>query len=807
MPPIELQAAKLGEPVATDRSNTTPAAVVPGNRLHSVASSGACRISRTSDRTRPGAHLRQAEGRAAFPFRDCAQELETVDRLLADARRGAGGCLVLRGEPGTGKTALLEYAVGQAAGMRSVRLTGIESESWLGFAAAHQLLVPFLSHVDRLPPPQRDALRTVAGLVPAPTPERFLVGLAMLTLLAEAARDRPLLVTIDDAQWLDQMSAQLLGFVARRAHSHPIAVLAAVGEPAPQDGRFTGVPSRHVAAPMDGRTAAPGVGAPAPCPITLWLAERFRGRVQALPAAAQSLLLVAAAEPSGSAAALQRAADRLGLSADAAVAVQAGRLLSIGERVTFPHPVVCSAAYHGAALPERRRVHTAPAAAAQWRPNADDQVLSGRSGSALPDHRGVRQVRTRPLKSDALTAPGVLLRDGLSVRRTHGYPAAVSRLRAAVSALLADPAAPNGDGCGLFAEAGRAAGDLLDDGARYVLTSRWVGAERDRGDAGRLPEALSCLARVDLLAGRMASAEANLAEARDIAAVTATPAAAEVVSLGELTALAWRGRAEEARSAAARLHQSSVGVDPGTAAAAVQSALAVLELASGRYQAALTCALVAYLHDPPDLGTHVLPDLVEAASRAGDRAAATAALDRFTERALASGTPLALGLLARSRALLADDTAADGLYQEAGDLLARTSAAPQLARTYLLHGEWLRRQRRRRDARQQLRATADLFETMGMDAFAQRARVELRATAERASKRVGGPDNQLTPQESQIAQLVADGLANREIATRLFISPNTVEYHLQKVFRKLGISSRTQLARALLTGISSPRAA
>jgi DNA-binding CsgD family transcriptional regulator len=735
MPPIELRAAELGEPVATDRSNTAPAAVVPGNGLHSVASPGARRISRASDRIRPGTRLRQSEGPADLPLRD-DEELEAVDRLLAGARRGAGGSLVLRGEPGTGKTTLLEYAVGQATGMHSVRVTGIESESRLGFAAAHQLLVPFLSHVDRLPSPQRDALRTVAGLVPAPTPEPFLIGLAMLTLLAEAARERPLLVTIDDAQWLDQTSAQLLGFVARRVQAYPIAVLAAVGEPAPHDGRFAGVTS--LTAPWGGRTATPAVGAQAPCLITQWLAER---------------------------------------------------------------------GHHGAALPERRRVHAALAASAHWRPNANDQVLSGRSGSASSDHPEVREVPTPSLKSDALTAPGVLLRDGLAVRLTHGYQAAVSKLRVAINALLAEPAAANGDGCDLFAEAGTAAGDLLDDGTRYVLTTQWVGAERDRGDAGRLPEALSCLARVDLLAGWMESAEAYLAEARSVAAVSATPVAAGVVSLGELTVLAWQGRAEEARSAAARLRQSSVGVDPGTAAAAVQSALAVLELASGRYQEALTYALDVYQHDPPDLGTHILPDLVEAASRAGDRAAATAPLDRFTERALASGTPLALGLLARSRALLADDTAADGLYQEAGDLLARTSAAPQLARTYLLHGEWLRRQRRRRDARQRLGAAADLFETMGMGAFAQRARAELRATGDRVSKRVGGPDNQLTPQESQIAQLVADGLANREIATRLFISPNTVEYHLQKVFRKLGISSRTQLARVLLTGISSPDAA
>jgi DNA-binding CsgD family transcriptional regulator len=475
--------------------------------------------------------------------------------------------------------------------------------------------------------------------------------------------------------------------------------------------------------------------------------------------------------------------------------------------VTLPHPVVRSAVYHGAALSERRRVHAALGAAPQRRPDASDQVLSGRSGSALPDPQGVGLVEIHPMTSDALIPPGALLRDGLSVRRSHGYPAAVSKLRAAVGALLAGPAAANGDRRDLLAQAGRAAGDLLDDGARYVLASRWVGAERDWGNAGRLPEALSYLARVDVLAGRMASAEANLAEARGIAAVTTTPAAAGFVSLGELTVLAWRGRAEEARSAAARLHQTSIGVDPGLVAATVQSALAVLELASGRYRSALTCALEAYLHDPPDLGTHILPDLVEAASRAGDRAGATAALDRFTERALASGTPLALGLLARSRALLADDMAADGLYQEAADLLARTCAAPELARTYLLHGEWLRRQRRRRDARQQLRAAADRFETMGMDAFAQRARVELRATSEQARKRGDGLDDQLTPQESQIAQLVADGLANREIARRLFISPSTVEYHLQKVFRKLGIGSRTQLARVLLTGISSPPAA
>jgi DNA-binding CsgD family transcriptional regulator len=207
------------------------------------------------------------------------------------------------------------------------------------------------------------------------------------------------------------------------------------------------------------------------------------------------------------------------------------------------------------------------------------------------------------------------------------------------------------------------------------------------------------------------------------------------------------------------------------------------------------------LHDdPPDHGTRILPDLIEAAVRAGDRAAATAALDRLAGRAVASGTPLALGLLARSRALVADDTTADGLYQEARAHLEQTGQAPQLARTRLLHGEWLRRRRRHRDAREQLGAAADMFEAMEMDAFLQRARAELQATGGGASRRAGDVTGQLTPQEARIARLVADGLTNREIATQLFISANTVEYHLQKVFRKCTVTSRTQLARAVLTG-------
>ena len=621
-----------------------------GSAVPAVSAPGSGRVLRilgSLDRIDSGVRAGRSPIRADLARREGGDE-RAVDRLLRSARTGTGGCLVVRGEPGAGPTALLGYAAGRAAGMRSVHITGIESEMLFGFGGLHQLLVPFLSRLDLLPPPQRDVLRAVAGLADGPTRDQLLVGLAILTLLAEASREQPLLVVVDNARWLDHPSALLLAFVARRVQTYPIAFVIGLDQPAPRGTPFAELPGNH----------------PAP---------------------------------------------------------------------------------------------------------------------------------------DAPTAPQALLRHGAAARGAEGYAAAVPAWRAAVSALLAGSAGPHEYGWDLFAAADLAADDLLDDRARYALAARWVRAERDRGASGRLAVALSSLARAEVMAGGVASAEALLTEARAAAAAGAPAAQAGAVSLAELIVLAWRGREEEARAAAARLRRSCPGVDPGVAATVTQSALTVMELASGRYQAALDCALDVYRRDPPGLGTYNLSDVVEAASRSGDHATAGAALERLTERALATGTPLALGLLARGRALLADDAAADGLYREAADHLTRTGAVPELARTRLLHGEWLRRRQRRRDARQQLQAAADLFATMGMDAFAGRARAELRATGDRAAKRADRLGGELTPQESQIARLVADGLTNRAIAARLFISPNTVEYHLQKVFRKVGVSSRTQLARAVLT--------
>jgi DNA-binding CsgD family transcriptional regulator len=226
--------------------------------------------------------------------------------------------------------------------------------------------------------------------------------------------------------------------------------------------------------------------------------------------------------------------------------------------------------------------------------------------------------------------------------------------------------------------------------------------------------------------------------------------------------------------------------------------MGVLEISLGNYESALGCLDAAYTDDTPLVGTQALPDLVEAAARAGRHDLAERALERLTDRATATGTPLALGLLARSRALLAAPVSAGREYERAVELLGRSRTAPQLARAHLLYGEWLRRKRRRREARDQLRAALAMFDSMGLRCFAERTRVELGATGERARKRDVGTPEQLTPQEAQIAALVSRGHANREIAAQLFVSTNTVEYHLRKVFRKLGVTSRTQLAHHVI---------
>ena len=390
-----------------------------------------------------------------------------------------------------------------------------------------------------------------------------------------------------------------------------------------------------------------------------------------------------------------------------------------------------------------------------------------------------------------------LLLDGFAARATAGYPAAVPLLRRAIAMLRADDLSPQ-EGLRRLRLGVVAAADLLDDQAQHALAIRWVQLARDHGALTALPVALNQQSVfAEVAAGRFDAARACFAEAFEISAATGNPGVVGTAGVSEVFELAWRGRETDTRRVAAAVAHEATAADRGGQNILAQYCLAVLELGLGNYQAALQCAVGVYDDDAPFMGTYVLPELVEAAARCGQTGLAEAALGRLAERALATGTPLALGLLARSRALLASDADAEPLYEEAVKHLEQCRAIPQLARAHLVYGEWLRRQRRRRDARERLRTAHDMFTAMGAGAFAERARVELLATGERARQRTAEAAEELTPQEAQIARLVSEGESNRDIAAQLFLSPSTVDYHLRKVFRKTGVTSRTQLARTM----------
>ena len=389
-----------------------------------------------------------------------------------------------------------------------------------------------------------------------------------------------------------------------------------------------------------------------------------------------------------------------------------------------------------------------------------------------------------------------LLLDGFAARAAAGYQASAPLLRRAIAMLSAGDLSPE-EGLRLLGLGCVAAADLFDDQAQHALANRWVQLARDQGALTALPQALNYGAFAEVVAGLFDVARACFAERFEILAATGNPGVAGTASIAEVYELAWRGRETDARRVAAAATREATGAGRGAQIIFAQYALAVLELGLGNYQAALQCALGLYEDDAPHLVNYVLPDLVEAAARCGQTGLAEAALGRLAERAPAAGTPLALGLLARSRALLAADADAEPLYAEAVGHLGQCRARPQLARAHLVYGEWLRRQRRRRDARGQLRTAHEMFTAMGAGAFAERARIELLATGERARQRTAETAEELTPQEAQIARLVSQGDSNRDIAAQLFLSPSTVDYHLRKVFRKTGVTSRTQLAHTM----------
>jgi len=912
-------------------------------------------------------------GRAA-KLRGRRSERDVLDRLIEAVRAGESRALVVVGEPGVGKTALLDYLAGQASGCRVVRATGVQSEMELAFAGLQQLCAPMLDRVERLPVPQRDALRTAFGVSAGPAPDRFLVGLAVLSLLSEVAEERPLVCLVDDQQWLDRASAQILVFVARRLAAESVGLVFAARIPGDE---LAGLPELVVeglreadaralldsvlTGPLDERVRdqivtetrgnplallelvrgltpaelAGGFGLPGAVPISGRVEEAFRRRVDALPAETRRLLLVAAADPVGEPVLVWRAAGRLGIGAQAATPAAEAGLLEFGAWVRFRHPLVRSAAYRAASLQERQDVHRALAEVtdpqadpdrrawhrAQAAAGPDEQVAEelersagraqARGGLAAaaaflersamltpdPGRRAQRLLaaagaktnagaldaalgllvaveagpldalrtaevehlrgqiafdqrragdaarlllsaarRLEPLNTESardthlealgaamwvgdLDSPGgvreaaeaaraaprgpgpprvvdVLL-DGLAMRLTEGYAAAAPTLARAVELVLALDVANDEVGRRQWVAGGRAgitvALELWDAGSWHALAARHVQFARDTGALVQLQVALNLLAWTHLLAGELATAAQLLEEDRLVAEAIGNPP----VAYNEMMLAAWRGREAQASELieATLAEAAAGGLSRFVLLASYTSS--VLYNGLGRHDAAREAAWRAFEHDQVGFGPLVVPELAEAASRTGDVALVRAVLEWLSERTRVTPTEWALGMEARVRALLGEGDVAESLYRESIARLSGTRVRAELARAHLLYGEWLRRERRRTDAREQLRTAHDMLDTMGMQAFAERARRELLATGETARKRTAETSRELTAQETQIARLARDGLSNPQIGARLFISARTVQYHLSKVFTKLAISSRSQLDRVL----------
>ncbi|NRQ31921.1 AAA family ATPase [Nonomuraea sp. NN258] len=899
------------------------------------------------------------------------RERAELDGLLGDVRSGRGRVLVLRGEAGVGKSALLHHTVGAAADMRVARAAGVESEMELTFAGLHLLLAPLLDRLESLPAPQRDALAVAFGLREGGTPDRFLVGLAVLTLLAEAAEERALLCVVDDAQWLDLPSAQVLAFVARRLLAEPIGLIFAIREPGEQfhglaDLEVRGLPEPEahtllrsvVPFPLDeqvrDRILAETNGNPlallelprglSPAQLAgefglveaqavpARIEEGFRRRLAALPPETRSLMLVAAAEPTGDAVLIWRAAGRLGVGPSAAEPALADGLLEVGARARFRHPLVRSAVY--SAAPERRAAHGALAEATDpgsdpdrraWhRAAGPDEAVAGeleqvagraqarggiaavaaflrraselspdpaargaralaagqaafeagapdtaldllvaaelcpldelqsarltrlrgqiafarrRGGEALPTlldaadrlaHVEPGQAREAYLDAigsavfaGRLGEPGVLrkvaeaaraappgprpvdaLLDGLVTRFAEGLVEGAPGLARALEAFRRQAGGDGDDNMRWLWLTYLVAIDLWDDEACHELTMHAVRTARETGALNFLPLALTYRAAVHVYAGEFDAAAALVEESDAILKVTGN----SYLGFASGLLLGWRGE-ERSPQVLDSLSEWAITWNEGRSIGGRHYVNAVAYNGFGRYQDALDSARSACEHDDLGLTGLSLVELVEAAARSDAPEAAADALRRLEERATAGGTPWALGLLARSKALLCDGEAAERLYREAIDHLGRSRGAVHLARTHLVYGEWLRRGNRRADAREQLRTAHEMLRGFGAEAFAERARRELLATGESVRKRTTGGPGRLTPQELQIAGLAKSGLSNPEIAAQLFLSPRTVEYHLRKVFAKLAITSRLGLSQALPDqGHDGPRA-
>ena len=715
---------------------------------------------------------------------DRATETAALKGVLVAVRDGLSGALVLQGDAGIGKTALLEWAAGQAHDMQVARVAGMQAEMGMGFAGLHQMLVPFLGGLDGLPGPQRQALRSAFGLVAGPPPDRFLVGLAALTLLTDAAAGRPVLCLVDDAQWLDQVSVEVLGFVARRLYADRVGMLFTVRA---EEGGAVAELERSA----DRAKARGGLAA----------AAAFLGRAATITPdpVRRAERTLAAAEASLQAGVFGNARDLLAMAEAGPLGeFQAARVDLLRGRIAFASSLGGDAP--SLLLKAARQLEPLNLALARetyvdaWQAAFFAGHLAG-AGDLLEVSRAAR-VLPPPAYPPRLVD---LVLDGFALLVTAGPAAAAPVLRQATSA-FARPDIPEEEilRWGFVATV---ADEALWDDEGWRVTVRQVQFARDVGALDQLSFLLNRMAVETVWSGDFAAATMLIAEARAVCEATGSrfaPVAAVMLA-------AFRGREAEAVPLIQSTIEQATAGGQGISVTVAYWVAAVLYNGLGRYEEALAAARQASEHKHVYISVWVLPELIEAAARAGNPRAVGDALDRLAETTRAGGTENGLGIEARSRALLSDAEAAGEYYREAIHRLSRTRRRPDLARAYLLYGEWLRRQRRRRDARDQLRTAFAMFDSMGMEAFAARARAELRATGERARPRSPGAPEVLTPQEEQIARLVAEHLSNREIAARLFISASTVEYHLRKIFRKLGVSSRTQLARKLQDGEEHPR--
>jgi len=897
-----------------------------------------------------------------------------LNDLVEAVRAGESRVLVVRGEPGVGKTALLDRLTGLASGCRVVRAAGVQSEMELAFAGLHQLCAPMLDHLEAIPVPQRDAVRIAFGIGAGPAPDRFLIALAVLSLLSEVAAERPLVCIVDDEQWLDRASAVTLGFVARRLVADPVGLVLATRVPGEE---LSGLPELAVegltagdartlldsvlTGPLDARVReqmvaetrgnplallelprgltpaelAGGFGLLGAAPLLGRIEESFRRRIEDLPKESRLLVLAAAAEPTGDSSLVWRAAGRLGIGVQGAAPAAEAGLVEFGAQVRFRHPLVRSAAHRSASAQDLQEVHRVLAEATDPAADPDRRAWHRAQATAVPDEdvaaelersagraqargglaaaaafleraalltpdpvrRAQRLLAAARAKRDAgaldaalgllvaveagplgqlqaaevehmrgqialdqrrgsdaarllfsaarrleplnaalareahlealweaamwagdLDIPGgaremaeaaraappgpdpprvvdVLL-DAFALRLTQGHAAAAPALARVLELVLALDFGAGETGRWLWLAGGRIsqiiALELWDAESWHALATRQAQFARGAGALVHLQFALNYLARAHLLAGDLTTAALMIEEDRLIAEATGNPAVAH----NAMMLAAWRGREREAAELIEASVQEATARGLGRLVSFAAYASTVLNNGLGRHDAACDAARQAFERDQLGYGPLVIPELAEAAARTGDVALVTAALEWLSERTRVMPTQWALGIEARIRALLSDREA-EPYYRESIERLGRTRLRVELARGHLLYGEWLRRERRRGEAREQLRTAHEMLDAMGIGAFAERARRELLATGETARKRTEEITVELTAQEAQVARLARQGLSNPQIGARLFISTRTVQYHLGKVFAKLGITSRSQLDQAL----------